>query len=984
MSCINKFILLNFTLLSVIHLIAQPVSNRSGVVVQEFVTVPSKGARVAIDNSTQRMFFIEVDGGVYEILNWKSSSPSTQLVSTKTNHGIGTQLAGLCARNGTIFIAGSDDPDADNMVGIVKKADLTQSPLTWVTVAQTDPYLKSKTAFDHRINSVEIDPTGDWLFINSGSRTDHGESHQGFRELPITARILRIPSNSVNLVLKNDSALIEPYTFCKGTRNSFGMAWDYHGNLFATENAGDRDHPDELNWLREGKHYGFPWNIGGYDNPVTKPGYTSGYPGTVKDPLIQNSSYAWGRGFFADDPNFPRKPSSLTLSKPIPNFGPNADYYMDTTDFIIRKASTEITHVSTFTPHYSPVGIVIDRELKLDNEYAGAAFVLGNNATGLISNYDKDQSGGGLLMMKLNYDSTIDNFAANTYLLVKNFGNPTGIAQHENILYVTCYDKTKIYKVILPKADPIVWNAPQAKLRPIIDGRSNEKEWESGYWRNINHLWVDAISGTQNALPTSSDLKGRFKTLWKDNEIFVLAEIEDDSLNYTVNPTMPTQVFGGDALEVFIDEDNSGGAHTKTHNAFAYHISPQGKVADQCGCGGQDDFGGNSGDWNGRFYNSHVESKVFKNGKKYIWEMAVKVYNSGYSDTGNNNESKLVNLSAGKTIGFGVAYNDYDTLMGQNGLAREHLMGSFSISGNNNSTYGVAGGRNVAWQDASIFGKLNLVSENCIVPSVKYDNEITINTDNILQWEYTPEVNYQYSDLSYSLQFLPSSIAGFNINPSSGKITVNTIQGMGMVFIAVRHATSCMSKFSSLAISVCGAPKIEMPDTIKLIPEYGNVIRESIALKYPNGEYSYSVRPRETSFMRVQADKLGALTLVPFRETKGAVNLTITAISKCDVATKILHVESDYTTSTIPSRIINKLDVGFDIFPNPTNEFININISDEGVYQYEILSIYAEKIKSGNTFNKDKIFLSELIPGVYFIRIFNRESTSAYKKILKE
>ncbi|GAB5409195.1 MAG: hypothetical protein BalsKO_15600 [Balneolaceae bacterium] len=37
--------------------------------------------------------------------------------------------------------------------------------------------------------------------------------------------------------------------------------------FFGTENAGDRDDSEELNWLQQGKHYGFPWVIGGNETP---------------------------------------------------------------------------------------------------------------------------------------------------------------------------------------------------------------------------------------------------------------------------------------------------------------------------------------------------------------------------------------------------------------------------------------------------------------------------------------------------------------------------------------------------------------------------------------------------------------------------------------------------------------------------------------------------------------------------------------------
>jgi glucose/arabinose dehydrogenase len=32
--------------------------------------------------------------------------------------------------------------------------------------------------------------------------------------------------------------------------------------------------PDEVNFLEQGKHYGFPWRFGNTDNPVREPAYS--------------------------------------------------------------------------------------------------------------------------------------------------------------------------------------------------------------------------------------------------------------------------------------------------------------------------------------------------------------------------------------------------------------------------------------------------------------------------------------------------------------------------------------------------------------------------------------------------------------------------------------------------------------------------------------------------------------------------------------
>jgi glucose/arabinose dehydrogenase len=119
------------------------------------------------------------------------------------------------------------------------------------------------------------------VFVNSGSRTDHGEvqsNNNAFtdaREVPLTSAILRIPANAQDLQLPNDETALKPYLFADGTRNAYALEFAPNGDLFATDNGPDADYPDELNWIREGLHYGFPWRFGNQDNPQQFADYDS-------------------------------------------------------------------------------------------------------------------------------------------------------------------------------------------------------------------------------------------------------------------------------------------------------------------------------------------------------------------------------------------------------------------------------------------------------------------------------------------------------------------------------------------------------------------------------------------------------------------------------------------------------------------------------------------------------------------------------------
>lgn len=205
----------------------------------------------------------------------------------------------------------------------------------------------------------------------------------------------------------------------------------------------------------------------------------------------------------------------------------------------------------------------------------------------------------------------------------------------------------------------------------IIDGVPDEAIWSQSDWHALDQVWLGAAL-------TSEDFEGRYKLAWKEDALYLLAEIKDDKLIDIYKDPL-TQWWDDDCLEIFIDEDNSGGEHQYNHNAFAYHIALDGNVVDM------------STKKEGKLYNSHIESKLKTEGNTTIWEVKIGIYNDSYSDNG---ENEPVSLMAGKNIGFALAYCDNDT-----SELRENFIGSLYVDGED---------KNRGWIDANIFGTLVL------------------------------------------------------------------------------------------------------------------------------------------------------------------------------------------------------------------------------------------------------------------------------------
>jgi hypothetical protein len=215
--------------------------------------------------------------------------------------------------------------------------------------------------------------------------------------------------------------------------------------------------------------------------------------------------------------------------------------------------------------------------------------------------------------------------------------------------------------------------APRSAAPVTVDGKADEPVWSQAKWGPMNQLWM-------LKMPTPEDFTGRYKMAWTPERLYVLAEIRDDSLSDQHSDAL-SSYYMDDCFEVFLDENASGGIHTYSYNAFAYHISIFGKAVDV------------GADQKTKDFTNHIEMKMAKNGSVYTWEISIKVFADTYNDKVTTNVP--VTLSGGKVMGLATAYCDND-----GHFDRESFMGSIYIAGKD---------KNTAWQDAGVFGTLELL-----------------------------------------------------------------------------------------------------------------------------------------------------------------------------------------------------------------------------------------------------------------------------------
>ena len=375
-------------------------------------------------------------------------------VYTAADHGFIRPSALFIDADGTFYLLKRIDLSIYNIATITKgEVDPSSGERTWFTLAETAPYERCDCIYNHEVNALVVSPDNRSLFINSGSRTDHGEIQDGdghfpgLRETALTAIILRVPTDARDLVLPNSryALLDQGFLYAEGLRNAYDLAFAPNGDLFATENGPGRDMPEELNWLRQGHHYGFPWRMGLDDTPQQFPDYDP-----AADFLLSPRSTAVREGYYHNDPTYPPPPRDFT--DPVINLGPDADAYRDPADGRIKDASEEDVRFGTFTAHRSPLGLVFDVDHALAEPFRGDGFTLswtrgdpdGDSVNGPFNDPSQD-------LLHLDLAQVGDNYEARVTRIVGGFSNPIDAEIIGNRLYVIEWSgKRGLWEIVLP------------------------------------------------------------------------------------------------------------------------------------------------------------------------------------------------------------------------------------------------------------------------------------------------------------------------------------------------------------------------------------------------------------------------------------------------------------------------------------------------------------------------------------------------------
>ena len=197
----------------------------------------------------------------------RANAPQIERIYSSADHGLNDTQGLAIGPDGSMYVGGNQGQRNANRIVIAKGLfDPASGQHTWQKLARSEPIPKGDVgAFNHFHPGLAIDPAGRNLFINSGSRTEHGEPaemnglYSGL-EAPITSAILRIPQRREYYFHRQCS----PGLFSDGHRNAFDLSIGPDGELFSVDNGPDWDMSDEIGFL---DCHGF-LGVWGYDNPA--------------------------------------------------------------------------------------------------------------------------------------------------------------------------------------------------------------------------------------------------------------------------------------------------------------------------------------------------------------------------------------------------------------------------------------------------------------------------------------------------------------------------------------------------------------------------------------------------------------------------------------------------------------------------------------------------------------------------------------------
>ncbi len=531
------------------------------------------------------------------------------------------------------------------------------------------------------------------------------------------------------------------------------------------------------------------------------------------------------------------------------------------------------------------------------------------------------------------------------------------------------------------------FDAKEVSNIPVIDGLEDDDCWKTTSWLPIDQMW---ITWGEPLLPVD-DFKGEFKVMWSSvtDKLYFLVRTTDDL--FVDGYSWPDGNYPDyDILEIFIDEDHSGGDHifdtesSLASNAFSYHIAidepANGSTSDSfvvCDIAGTSWGDRTTPDYAGHF----PEFKVSKEGRNYIWEFSMNVHIDSYDHT--NPAASLIELSTGKIMGLSMAYCDNDD-PDEDPLSRDNFIGSVYVP---EAAY------NDHWMNADGYGVITLVESSIPVnqpPSITKPFDSFTFTEKNSELLLVTDLGEYFKDLEGDPVTFDAIAAGPDISVRiQGTILYGTASDLfyGESYITVT-ATDDSHAGVSQGFTVWmanSAPVVVNPIDDQVVTELGialSVVADiETVFSDPDGDaltYETSTDDPELSLYQSGDELL-------MEATENFTGPSVATVTASDGA---LSTPTSFSVSSTVGIDQLNIDSGLKLYPNPmVDNTIHISFNSDlpgNQVVVRVLSmnrqvLYKKVFEKTQSHFLQQVALTGIGPGIYLMEIEVADQTIVRK-----
>ncbi|MCB0851368.1 MAG: hypothetical protein KDD63_03930, partial [Bacteroidetes bacterium] len=152
-------------------LIAQPVALVNDITITKLLGTSPNFVRIDKHPVTNEIFIMNDQGQIFQV---NPSTKQVNLVFTSSDHGLNETFGLEIGATGNFYVAEAKNEGGYNIGKVAKGVPDGAGGYTWSLLAETQAYQHSGNR-DHKFSAIIESKDGQYVYVNSGSRTDHAE-----------------------------------------------------------------------------------------------------------------------------------------------------------------------------------------------------------------------------------------------------------------------------------------------------------------------------------------------------------------------------------------------------------------------------------------------------------------------------------------------------------------------------------------------------------------------------------------------------------------------------------------------------------------------------------------------------------------------------------------------------------------------------------------------------------------------------------------